>query len=189
MLAAGRDKYDNGDKMGALKLFEAALSKDPTPFQKQDALYGATCVHASFGDLEIAKLPLRDAVQSGLDFDAALNDPSRIRLVTSQQVLIQLRKFADAARRQALSKGDSLTLPREVVAAAAARPISRRGSVGPSSAKALLTEDMGDVLQTDINDMDSSVWGIVRRVALLLLTLVGGGIALFYLGLEYAFPK
>ena len=37
--------------------------------------------------------------------------------------------------------------------------------------------------------VDTSVPAIIRRVALLLLVGVGLGAALFFLGLEYMFPK
>lgn len=35
------------------------LHQDPDNSQRQKALYSATCVHASFGDAEVAKLALR----------------------------------------------------------------------------------------------------------------------------------
>ena len=39
----------------------------------------------------------------------------------------------------------------------------------------------------DAEDIDASIGGILKRVALLLLALSGLGVALFYLGLKYAF--
>lgn len=39
----------------------------------------------------------------------------------------------------------------------------------------------------DAESIDASIGGIVKRVALLLLALSGLGVALFYLGLKYAF--
>lgn len=46
--------------MGALRLWEQALSTGPTREQRLAALYNAACVHASFGDLELAQIPLKD---------------------------------------------------------------------------------------------------------------------------------
>lgn len=51
--------------MGALKAFEESLNEQPTDDQRRQALYGATCVHASFGDLELAKMSLRQGVAFG----------------------------------------------------------------------------------------------------------------------------
>ena len=39
----------------------------------------------------------------------------------------------------------------------------------------------------DAESIDASIGGIIKRVALLLLALSGLGVALFYLGLKYAF--
>lgn len=60
LLSAGRAKYDGGDRMGALRLWEQALGTAPTREQRLAALYNAACVHASFGDLELAQIPLKD---------------------------------------------------------------------------------------------------------------------------------
>lgn len=38
------------------------------------------------------------------------------------------------------------------------------------------------------DDMDKSLSGIFKRVALLLLVLVSSGVGLFFLGLKLAFP-
>ena len=99
LLDQGRQKYEGGDRMGALKLFEKTLQQacflymtlyklarrlpEPvlwcfieiskvrllSPFKVQDAskeerqaaLFNATCVHASFGDIELAQITLRGA--------------------------------------------------------------------------------------------------------------------------------
>lgn len=37
--------------------------------------------------------------------------------------------------------------------------------------------------------MDTSIGGIARRVGLLLLVMVVAGVAMFYIGLDYLFPK
>ena len=63
----------------------------------------------AFGDVETAQITLRGAVQSGLDFKAAVEspssvDPNLVKLQASQQVLIRLRKFSDAAARAAAAR-------------------------------------------------------------------------------------
>ncbi len=65
LLSAGRAKYDGGDRMGALRLWEQALGTAPTREQRLAALYNAACVHASFGDLELAQIPLKDGALGG----------------------------------------------------------------------------------------------------------------------------
>lgn len=42
-------------------LNDGCLLQDPTLKQKQVAMYGATAVHASFGDVELAQMTLRGA--------------------------------------------------------------------------------------------------------------------------------
>ena len=49
--------------------------QNPTAPQRQAALFGNTAVHASFGDVELAQMTLRAAIQEGLDFEQALQDP------------------------------------------------------------------------------------------------------------------
>ena len=111
LLAEGKAKYESGDRMGALRIWEQALEKvqpalssathtaaqsvtarrsgseegaalrrsrragrcppgrepaaahlpmqGPTKEQRVSALFNATCVHASFGDVELAQITLR----------------------------------------------------------------------------------------------------------------------------------
>ena len=84
-MAKGQKKYDKGDRMGALKLWEQALSRvctlhitatgplqnheinflqDPTVEDRQAALFNSTCVHASFGDVEFAQVTLRGTLDA-----------------------------------------------------------------------------------------------------------------------------
>lgn len=89
LLDEGKQKYNNGDKMGALKLFDRCLEKvraskltgrllfppvdkltaymvvqqAPSQEQRQAALFNSTAVHASFGDIELAQITLRGAVR------------------------------------------------------------------------------------------------------------------------------
>ena len=60
LLSQGRAKWDGGDRMGALRLWEQSLDAAPTPDQRRAALFNAAAVHASFGDLELAQIPLKD---------------------------------------------------------------------------------------------------------------------------------
>lgn len=46
--------------MGALKQWEQVLQQEPSLEQRRAALFNAACVHASFGDLELAQIPLKD---------------------------------------------------------------------------------------------------------------------------------
>ncbi len=106
LLSAGKVKFESGDRMGALRLWEQIPSKGPTQQERVTAAYNQTCVHASFGDLELAQITLRDAVLEGLDFKRMLEDPEAfdedaVRLRASQQVMIRLRKFAEAAIKAA----------------------------------------------------------------------------------------
>eukprot|EP00803_Ostreobium_quekettii_P009707 evm.model.scf_2298.1 EVM.evm.TU.scf_2298.1 scf_2298:2794-9079(+) len=178
IIRRGRQKYASGDRMGALDLFEEATTKEPTTQQLQEARYCATCVHASFGDVELAKMMLRDAVDAGLDFEAALVDPEMVKMETSTQVLVQLRKFC-AALSDAKSEGKSFADK-----AKPAPPSTVTMTMKPSPG-----EDIGDLLSTDIKGIDASFSGAVKRIAILLAVCIGGYILLFNLGLRYAFPE
>ena len=72
-------RYESGDKIAALNLYVEVLNEDGiTQPQVQKALFGATAVHASFGDVELAQMSLRDGIGQGLDFEAALNDKDTV---------------------------------------------------------------------------------------------------------------
>lgn len=93
LLSAGKVKYESGDRMGALRLWEEIPSTIPPATQQErvTSAYNQTCVHASFGDLELAQITLRDAVLEGLDFRQMLQDPKAfdedaVVLKASQQV-------------------------------------------------------------------------------------------------------
>ena len=64
-LRTGKALYAAGDRMGALKAFEAALAKlEPTATVsdvRMELLYSAACCHAAFGDIEMALMNLRGA--------------------------------------------------------------------------------------------------------------------------------
>ncbi|KAL3155843.1 hypothetical protein ABBQ32_012853 [Trebouxia sp. C0010 RCD-2024] len=175
LVAKGQKKYDSGDRMGALKLWEQALSRDPTVEDRQAALFNSTCVHASFGDVEFAQVTLRDAINCGLDFEDAMRSSDYVKLNSSPQVIIQLRKFAQAAKRIKDAVGTEASAPRLAKAVT-------KGEIKPG--------DLSDILGTEIRDgMDTSAFGILRRVLIIILVAVVGGTALFFLGLKFAFPE
>jgi len=172
-------KYEAGDKLGALKLFEDVMLENPTVKQKQAALYGSTAVHSAFGDVELAQMTLREAIREGLDFDQALEDPELVEIQTSQQILIQLKRF----NQQAI-KAQQVTAARSQwsKAQAAARPTS-------SKASELDLQAVLGTPQKDGLEIDASPAAIAKRVALLLVVGVLLGTALFFLGLETMFPR
>eukprot|EP00878_Enallax_costatus_P001700 GHUV01001855.1.p1 GENE.GHUV01001855.1~~GHUV01001855.1.p1 ORF type:complete len:240 (+),score=39.92 GHUV01001855.1:175-894(+) len=186
LLKQAKTKYTAKDLMGALKLYEDVLGQgDATTRQKQEALYGSTAVHATFGDVELAQITLREAIKQGLDFEQALADPDLPELVTSTQILIQLKRFNQQAQTAmaARSKAKSASVSSSV---GSSRAKTKRGSSSP------LDQDLGDILGSSTSDkaeVDTSVGAIVRRVALVVLAGVALGTALFFIGLETLFPK
>ncbi|KAL4445742.1 hypothetical protein ABPG77_008941 [Micractinium sp. CCAP 211/92] len=196
LLQDGSAKYNGGDRMGALRLWEQALQQSPTQEQRLAALFNASCVHASFGDLELAQIPLKEAIFSGLDFQAAVaqQDERYVKLKASAQVLIQLKRFNEQILK-AKAAGPAAPPPMKAGRAAAAAGIGS-GSAGGGGGRAgmgglggmNLKQDMSEVLSTDAEGIDASILGIVKRVVVLLLALSLFGTALFYLGLKYAFP-
>jgi hypothetical protein len=185
-LARGRAKFDAGDRGGALRLWEeAAADASATTAQRVAAYYNATCVHASFGDVELAQITLRAALLGGLDFAAAVEDPAAVdpalvTLVASQQVRNRLRKFAEAAAKKAAAPAPPPPPPRAAAGGGAGSGAARPG---------LLADDMSGRLQTDLTGLDASALGIVRRVALLLAALSGLGVVLFFLGQKFMFVE
>lgn len=178
LLAAGKVKYESGDRMGALKLWEDVPRYNPDEQERITALYNCTCVHAGFGDVELAQITLRDAVLQGLDFKEILTNPQSydedaVKFVASQQVQIRLKKFSEAAVKAAAAKKDA-ALPRS-------------SSVRPTR-KTLMQDDISEVLETDMSGIDTSILGIVKRVIVLLVVLSGLGVGLWLVGLNYLFP-
>lgn len=178
LLAAGKVKYESGDRMGALKLWEDIPRYNPDDQERMTALYNCTCVHAGFGDVELAQITLRDAVLQGLDFKEVLVNPQMydedaVKFVASQQVQIRLKKFSEAALKAAEAKKNA--------------SLSRSSTVKPTR-KTLMQDDISDVLETDMTGIDTSILGIVKRVVVLLVILSGLGVGLWFVGLHYLFP-
>lgn len=162
-------------------MYEKALKKDPTIEQRREALYHSTCAHAFAGDLEFAQVTLRDAIVAGLDFEAALQDPNMVKLQASQQVMIQLRKFAAKVQRGRQASPDAES------DADSSQPRSSAPAGSPERLN--LRTDVSQLLGTDMTGLDTSVGGVVKRVAALLLVLSALGIVLFFVGFKYAFPE
>lgn len=164
--------------MGALKLWEDVPRYNPDDQERMTALYNCTCVHAGFGDVELAQITLRDAVLQGLDFKEVLVNPQMydedaVKFVASQQVQIRLKKFSEAALKAAEAKKNA--------------SLSRSSTVKPTR-KTLMQDDISDVLETDMTGIDTSILGIVKRVVVLLVILSGLGVGLWFVGLHYLFP-
>ncbi|EIE20427.1 hypothetical protein COCSUDRAFT_43871 [Coccomyxa subellipsoidea C-169] len=160
--------------------------QSPTLSQRHAALFNSTAVHASFGDIELAQITLREGVNRGLDFEGCLkstDDPQLVRFQGSPQIVIQLRKFAEAVRR---IKGAVGTADKP-----AAAPSGRAGAAagGVAEGGGYLGRDMSSMLRTEMTGIDPSLGGIFRRVAGLLVTGLVLGSVLFYVGLKLAFPN
>ena len=113
--------------MAGLKLFEKALDSpalaaSPTELRRE-LLYSAGCCHAAFGDGELAWQSFRDAIELGLDYEAAASDPDLLRMEVSAQLRIQLKKYSSGqikssgsyareqfAKSRAAQAGSSLTV-------------------------------------------------------------------------------
>ena len=153
----------------------AAAVESGSPSERRAAKFNEMCCHASFGDVEVAQLCLRDAQEAGLDFESALQDPGLVRLESSAQVRIQLRKFSEG----------KLVSRRTVQVRAMEEKKQREGFQAPR-------EGLGG-LQLDINGIEGGgqasdqeiVLGIVKRLALLLLASVVGFAVLFYGGYSF----
>lgn len=202
LIEDGKAKFEARDRMGAMAQFEAAAMAATNAQDRQVACFNLACVHASFGDVEPAQQCLRDAVDNGLVMDAALKDPTLLKLSAAPQVIVQLKKFVATTQRQRQEQ-------RAAAASAAAAPPPRMaggsgasanssggggssgstdGSFG-SSWRQRVDADLSDVLGTEANGIDASLGAIVRRVTILLVVGLALGVTLFYLGLKYAFPE
>lgn len=185
LLQQAKQKYSAKDLMGALKLYEDVLGQaEATTRQKQEALYGSTAVHATFGDVELAQITLREAIKQGLDFEQALSDPDLPEFVTSPQILIQLKRFNQQAQTAMAARSKARAAP--------FASSNSRAKTRPAAGSSPLSQDLGDILGSSTSDkaeVDTSVGAIVRRVALVVLAGIGLGTALFFIGLETLFPK
>eukprot|EP01025_Chloroclados_australasicus_P055680 TRINITY_DN6802_c0_g1_i2.p3 TRINITY_DN6802_c0_g1~~TRINITY_DN6802_c0_g1_i2.p3 ORF type:complete len:223 (-),score=14.13 TRINITY_DN6802_c0_g1_i2:326-994(-) len=172
----GLKQYKSGNKMGALDSFEKSLNMNPSKEQSQAALYNATCVHANFGDVELAQVSLREAMVAGLDFELAVAAPQELMLQISAptQILLQLKRFSQSIKQKRTQRSKEI----------------QASSVGKAqnTPEFSFSGNVDELFSTEVRDMDTSVFGIVRRVLLLVFALTAFGIALFYFGLQYMFP-
>lgn len=114
-----------------------------------------------------------------MDFEETLTNPlpGMIPWRSSQQVIISLRKFAKTMKT---------VKAKNIVTNGPARGVT----LTPDGIKdAIALDDVSDLLGASMTDIDTSLAGVVKRVGLLLFLLIGFGAGLFYLGLEYMFPK
>ena len=101
------------------------------------------------------------------------------------QIIIQLRKFNTSA----LKALEGRAAARAAAAAAGPAPGAADRRAAP---RGRLDADLDSILGSSSGDkaeVDTSPAAIAKRVALLLLVGLGLGVGLFYLGLEYMFPK
>lgn len=184
ILLDAKQRYESGDKIQALNQYVAVLKENGiTNPQVQKALFGATAVHASFGDIELAQMSLRDAIGQGLDFEGALNDPQTyVEIVTSQQILIQLRRFSS----QLLKNQEMAAIKLQASQRSSPSLSSPRSS--PRATDLDLAALLSKPNQQDM-EIDGAVMGIVRRVVILVIVGALLGTALWFIGLEYLFPK
>ncbi|KAL6776503.1 hypothetical protein ACKKBG_A21410 [Auxenochlorella protothecoides x Auxenochlorella symbiontica] len=185
-LDKGRELYEKNDRMGALRAWEAGMaSKGASSEERGVMAYNAACVHAYFGDVEPAQVAMREAVGQGLDLLAALEsgDKRLVQLQASPQVQRQLEKFILATLEGQKKKAAATSPPKFGSASGEAGGKSGGSWSGPKPS-GVLERDVSDMLSTDIQGIDKSVLGIIRRVLILVAVLVFFGVGLFYLGLN-----
>jgi len=83
------------------------------------------------------------------------------------------------ARGAKKAKEDNKPVPAPVMSARTG------GAVKPKGPRLSLDTNAEELLQTDVREMDVSIGGIVRRVAILLACLIAGGIGLYVWGLQF----
>ena len=168
--------------MGGLALFEAALDASPSTQEAAAALFIATAVHGSVGDVELAQITCRSFVSTGaLGWEEAVAqsaspDGGPLGLVPprwSPQVAIQLKKFA-AGVKKAAGEGGGASGRAAAAKVAAAAASSSRPPLPPG--------DLSDRLQTDLAGLDGSAAGVAKRVGGLLVALLGLGVVLYLAG-------
>jgi tetratricopeptide (TPR) repeat protein len=193
-MIAAQTKYDAGDRLAALRLWEKALRSDPDQDERLAALFNSTAVYASTGDLELARMSLREAVQLGLDYNATCQgngDPRCVEMRASQQMLIQLRKFNEAVLKAMASKTATPSPPpgmRSSMKKNTSDSYIRRSSSSNSKKLRDNADDLTNILETDMEGLDTSILGVVKRVTLVLLALSVLGVGLFFYGLKYLTP-
>lgn len=171
-LAEGRAMYERGDRMGGYKTFERALEGDTMSIETRGELnYCAMCCVAAFGDVEAAKMYLREMEGCGLAFEDATSDPSRMKMESSALMRNQLKKFA-------AGEGRSIGAVRREQFE---RERANEGAGTRSTISGLRDLDVS-------SDTDESVEAIVKRVGILIALSVVGFAALFNAGMGIMQP-
>ena len=174
LLAQGRALYERGERMQGYKLFEKALSADArgtSTETRAELLYCAMCCNAAFGDVETAKMYLREMQMFGLDFEYAMQDSGLMKMESSALMKNQLKKFA-AGEGKSFGTVQREQYERDKAAAAPLPPTNVRG--------------LADLEIS--SDTDESVEAIVKRVGALVALSVVGFAALFKGGMSIMEP-
>jgi len=172
-LRDGRARYEAGDRMNGLKAFERALESDERMSleTRRELCYCAMCCSAAFGDVESAKMYLREMQARGLDFETAIADPTMMRMESSALMKNQLKKFA-------AGEGKSFgTVQREQY---------ERDKANAAPTPATSVSGLRDLEIS--SDTDESVEAIVKRVGILIVLSAVGFVALFKGGMGIMEP-
>jgi hypothetical protein len=105
------------------------------------------------------KKPTPEGIRNGLDFEQAIADPDLPDIVTSTQMMIQLRRFNGTAQ-QALSNRAAAAAGKQKAGAGAGARIGGTGTGG--GGKSGMSQDLGRVIGTPTSDtaeVDTSVMG------------------------------
>ena len=175
LLRDGVAAYERGARMDGYKLFEKALARDDLTLEERRELnYCAMCCVAAFGDVEAAKMYLREMEACGLRFDDAMADPGRMRMESSALMRNQLKKFA-AGEARSVGAVRKEQFERERANAG--------GAPSPS------TSSVSGLRDLDISsDTDESIEAIVKRVGILIALSIVGFAALFSAGMGIMQP-
>jgi hypothetical protein len=129
------------------------------------------CCSAAFGDVESAKMYLREMQACGLDFETAIADPTMMRMESSALMKNQLKKFA-------AGEGKSFgTVQREQY---------ERDKANAAPTPATSVSGLRDLEIS--SDTDESVEAIVKRVGILIVLSAVGFVALFKGGMGIMEP-
>ena len=175
LLAEGKAKYAEGERMQGYKTFEKALRAEDIPLEvRQELLYCCMCCCAAFGDVETAKQHMRDMNLAGMPFDVAMLKEEYMPMEAGAQMKNQLKKFAAGELK---SQG---TVQREIFERQ--REASGMTPAGGGGQKPQRMGDM-DLMNLDLNDTSAEVGDIAKRVGGLVVLSIVGFIGLFQAGL------
>jgi len=177
LLAEGKAKYLEGERMQGYKQFEKALRADDIGLEtRQELLYCCMCCCAAFGDVETAKQHMRDMNLAGMPFDVALLKDEYMPMEAGAQMKNQLKKFAAGELK---SQG---TVQREIFE----RQREAEGYT-PAGGQGQKPQRMGDMdlMNLDLNDTSAEVGDIAKRVGGLVVLSIVGFIGLFQAGLQF----